>query len=504
MVKRASTLLLIATSVWAAGFQTGQAARAILGQPSFSARNTGVVATALSISNGKLYAADATQRVLTFDIAAIPGPKDDLAASQGSTCAVCGFAPAAVAKQSVLPGVAAVGVFGKTVVIADVSRRRVLIWRDVSQPESSQGPDLVLGHGDSSFVSANTLVDPVSVAFDGKRLFVGDAALHRVLVWNSLPADESQPADVVLGQPNFNTVNMSDVPGPDTIDTPDALASDGTNLFVADEVNRRILVFTAADTPLPNGSVVNSASFALGPFAPGTLITISGNNLSDTSESAPDDGQQALPKKLAGVEAIFNGALLPLLSASSTQVRAQIPYDTGSVSAGSLYVRTEHSDGSVTVTNAIAVRLSAASPGIFALGGGTEPRGGLVLHAAPNGAWQAGSPVTPESPARPGEVVTVWAAGLGLVNTEDPSSAVPAGTPYNGPDAPVLNPVNAVINGHSAQVVSAILPQGAIGVYEVQIDVPAGLAPASSAQLVLVQNGTPSNVVTFPVANTIN
>ena len=494
----------MATSIQAADFQTGQAARAVIGQPSFSARNAGIVATALSASNGKLYAADATQRILTFDITAIPGTKDDLASNQGTTCAVCGFSPASVAKQSVSPEIAAVGVFGKTVVVADTATHRVLIWRDVSQAAASQGPDLVLRRGDPSIISATTLVDPISVAFDGKRLFIGDAVLHRVLVWNSLPADEDQPADAVLGQPNFNTVSSSDIAGPDTIDRPDALASDGSNLFVADGVSRRILVFTPAETPLSNGSITNSASFAVGPFAPGTLITISGKNLSDSTESATDDGQQPLPKKLAGVEAIFDGVPLPVLSASPTQVRAQIPYDTGNVPAASLYLRTEHSDETITITNAAAVKLTAASPGLFAFGGGTEPRGGLVLHAAPGEAGQAGSPVTPESPVRPGEIVTVWAAGLGLVNTGDPALTVLAGVPYSGPDAPVLNPVNAFINGHSAQVISAILPQGAIGVYEVQIAVPADLPPDSRAQLLLVQNGASSNTVTFPVAHAIN
>ncbi len=55
---------------------------------------------------------------------------------------------------------------------------------------AAKGPDVSLGRStnDLSAVSASTIVDPVSVAFDGKRLFVGDAALHRILIWNSLPA----------------------------------------------------------------------------------------------------------------------------------------------------------------------------------------------------------------------------------------------------------------------------------------------------------------------------
>ena len=98
----------------------------------------------------------------------------------------------------------------------------MLIWRDSSAQSALKGPDLVLGRTGSelSTVSGATIVDPVSVAFDGKRLFVGDAALHRILVWNSLPATESQPADVVLGQPNFTAAVIADTPAPDSISRP--------------------------------------------------------------------------------------------------------------------------------------------------------------------------------------------------------------------------------------------------------------------------------------------
>ncbi len=97
------------------------------------------------ISNGRLYAADTTHRLLTFDLANIPGPKDDLANRQASACVLCGFSPVEIANQPVLQGLAAFSVFGKTVVVADTPNHRVLVWRDVSLPSASQAPDVVLG-----------------------------------------------------------------------------------------------------------------------------------------------------------------------------------------------------------------------------------------------------------------------------------------------------------------------------------------------------------------------
>ncbi len=503
-INRLTTLLLIGTSVWAADFETGQAARAVIGQSSFSAREAGITPTALSISGSRLYAADASHRLLTFDLTQIPGPKDDLAARPGLVCTLCGFSAVSSLAQTVLPGIASVSGLGKTVVIADTVAHRVLIWRDSSTPHAGRGPDVILGksNGDASLISASTIVEPVSVAFDGKRLFVGDSTLHRVLVWNSLPVTDNQPADAVLGQQSSTSVNVVDSPGPDTITRPNALASDGINLFVADALDHRILVFTAAETPLLSSAVVNSASLTPGPVAPGTLITITGRDLSDLSEAAPDDSVHPLPNALAGVEVFMNGMMLPIVSASPGEVRAQVPYDPGNATVASLYVRTQHIDGTVTTSNAVAVKLLPATPGLFGFGA-NEPRIGMVLHTD-SITGEPGAPVTLDDPASPGEVVVVWAAGLGLVQTGGDANVPAAGVPYDGPDAAVLDPVGALVSGRSAQVISATLPHGSIGVYEVRVQLPADLTGDGKTPLLISQEAAVSNTVTIPVRNTVH
>ncbi len=486
-ITRIATLSLMATSIWAAEFQNGQAARAVIGQPSFSAHETAFTPNVLALSSGWLYAADASHRLLTVDLSQIPGPREEPARHSDGSCPVCGFSVGAIGSYAVLPGVAGVSIYGKTVVAADPPNHRVLIWRDSSLPRVAKGPDIVLA-----------VADPVSTAFDGKRLFVGDAALHRVLIWNSLPASDTQPADVVLGQPSFSSSAMSEVPGPDSISRPSAMVSDGTNLFVADAVDHRILVFTAGDLPLASGSVLNSASLAAGPSAPGTLVTIAGTGLGPSTESA-SEGDQVLPKELAGVEVLLNGTKLPLLSASSSEIRVQLPYALESPSTASLYVRVQREDGTVIISNAVAVKLLAAAPGLFAFGG-AEPRNGMVLHAVTD-SREPGTPVTAESPARPGEVVVVWTAGLGAVNDSDAAEPVTAGEPFQGPDAPVLRPVSAVVSGRSVPVIAADLPIGSIGIYQVRIALPADLPDDAHTPLVISQEGVVSNTITIPVVN---
>jgi uncharacterized protein (TIGR03437 family) len=501
MIHRAAILLLAATSLFAAEFQNGQAARAVLGQPSFSSssREQGVDITSMTVSAGRLYAADASHRVLTFDLSQLPDLRADFALRQTSGCVVCGLAPIAVTNESVMAGVAAVSVRGKAVAIADIANHRVLIWRDATVPRPDNAPDIVLGRlRDSYPVGPSTLLQPVSVALDGKRIFVGDAALHRVLIWNSLPQSDDQAADVVLGQPDTSSVSSNSSPSADSIGLPAAMVSDGTNLFVADSPAHRILVFSPGDSPLAADAVANSASLASGPLAPGTLISISGKGLSETSDSTDPEKDEPLPRRLGGAEIILDGQALPLLSVAPNEVQAQLPYDLGNRSAGGLYVRTEHTGGTISVTTPVSLKLVPASPGLFAFSG-KEPRAAILLHSA--GGVQSGLPVTQESPAKPGEAVTIWATGLGSVIENNVASTVLAGTPHQGPAALVSVPVTAQIDGQPAQVISAKLPQGAVGVYQIEIIVPDEQSTQTEARLSVTQNGYSSNTVTFPLSH---
>jgi uncharacterized protein (TIGR03437 family) len=72
-----------------------------------------------------------------------------------------------------------------------------------------------------------------------------------------------------------------------------------------------------------------------------------------------------LPNELNGVQLYLDGISSPLLKVSQTQIVGQIPYFFGDRNSTSIYVRTVHDDGSVTVTNATPVYIAPANPGIF-------------------------------------------------------------------------------------------------------------------------------------------
>ena len=102
---------------------------------------------------------------------------------------------------------------GEGLAVADAWNHRVLIWK--SLPEDSNVPaDLVLGQADFNSnqpnrgtltAAANTLNWCYGVFYHQGKLFVADTGNRRLLIWHQLPEENGQPADVVLGQPDMES-----------------------------------------------------------------------------------------------------------------------------------------------------------------------------------------------------------------------------------------------------------------------------------------------------------
>jgi hypothetical protein len=102
--------------------------------------------------------------------------------------------------------------YGDGLAVADAWNHRVLIWYRIPQ-RSHYPPDLVLGQEDFEHVdinrgrltpSADTLYWPYGVSAWGDALVVADTGNRRVLVWQRPPDRNAQPADLVLGQTGFD------------------------------------------------------------------------------------------------------------------------------------------------------------------------------------------------------------------------------------------------------------------------------------------------------------
>lgn len=83
-------------------------------------------------------------------------------------------------------------------------------------------------------------------------MVIGDGYNHRVLIWNTIPTTNGQPADTVLGQSNFTNNTPNDdgqtgvagvTPTARTLFYPYGVYMVGKLLFVSDFDNNRILIF---------------------------------------------------------------------------------------------------------------------------------------------------------------------------------------------------------------------------------------------------------------------
>jgi len=653
---------------------------------------------------------------------------------------------------------------GTRLFVTDLGYARVLIWNQI--PTQTQQPaDVVLGQPDFTSVTDNnsaalcasngtnsttnqptypqrcaaTLSFPRYALSDGTRLYIADGGNDRILVFNTMPAQNGQRADVIIGQPDEFSDNTTDVDqslsfrpddninrsSADAIRTPLSLATDGTNLYAADPFSRRILVFSPGESDVPVNGIRNAASrdvTAIGTVdfsgtinandtatitingtaytytvtkedtiasiitnlvtkinanggdpnvlaianpdfneivlhsklaggegnnitlavststnaqivltasganlerggtaaevAPGTLISIFGNNLSDNTVSAdvPPPGQ-GYPQTLGGVEVYFDGMRAPLTFVSPTQINAQVPFELLDTTSSSSFIRIKRNDGTVVNTTAINAPIVLENPGVFAYEG-DEPRQAIAYHgpanamavvdfeggikagdvatvgigsntytytvtssdtlasvrdnfvsqinananelvtATPSGQYSRmvliakasgsdgegigitgssntgaqlavtalqsatccdsstpGMPVTQDNPAIAGELITIYATGLGVVGPDDAKNSATTGVPYNGPPAVPGAPGPAELNyssapvddaqvgGSTANVLYAGLAPGLIGVYEIQLQLNQSIPTNPQTQMYIAQDVFTSNITTIPVVN---
>jgi len=203
--------------------------------------------------------------------------------------------------------------------------------------------------------------------------------------------------------------------------------------------------------------VVNAANYGLGyPLSPGGFFSIFGTSLATQTGAALG---YPFPKNLLGVTVTVNGIAAPLYYVSSGLISGVVPF----TAAGRTATLVVTSNG--VKSNSVEVALSPTAAGVFTL-----PQNGLgdgaTLHAN-------NSIVNAANPARTGEVVEVFLAGLGAV-----SPGVQDGTAASAvePLSRVLSQVVVTVDGSPCIVSYQGLAPMYAGLYQVNFQIPAGLA----------------------------
>jgi len=217
---------------------------------------------------------------------------------------------------------------------------------------------------------------------------------------------------------------------------------------------------------IAEGGAVNAASGS--PLlAPGSLASLYGQGFG-TATAAADF--LPLPTSLGEVSLLVNGREAPLLFVSPGQINFQAPWETpAGVTPIAVLVRG-------AVSNLIYVSLTPSAPGVFA-----------VLHAD-------GGPVGPARPAAAGDVLLLFANGLGPVTEKVPSGGASPAQPL----ALSLEAPTVTFGGVPGEVLFSGLAPGFVGLYQVNVRAPQGIPDGSATPLVVSAGGQPAPPV--PIA----
>ena len=241
------------------------------------------------------------------------------------------------------------------------------------------------------------------------------------------------------------------------------------------------IVITGAVTPnqapvlATNGTLNDVNPVAGAPLAPGMVAQVNGSNLAASSVQ-PD--MIPAPLTFNGTQVLVGAFTAPLYALSSGQLTVQLPNE---LSAGQQYPVIVSANGGITLPDTITT--APAAPGVFVY----PDNSAIAEH-------MNSSLVNADSPAQPNETVTIFMVGMGATDTPVASgAAAPSSPPANVLAAPTVT-----VGGQQAGIVFAGLVPGAVGIYQIQLTVPAGLAPGY-LPLAISQNGVAANAATLPV-----
>ncbi|MGI8742274.1 MAG: IPT/TIG domain-containing protein [Bryobacteraceae bacterium] len=208
-------------------------------------------------------------------------------------------------------------------------------------------------------------------------------------------------------------------------------------VWIADSGNNRIRALNPSASgpvtpPVALETIVNAASLAAGPVAPGEIVTIYGAGFDATQ-----------------TQVLFDGTPATLFYAGDSQINCQVPYGLPPGAASTVSIRIKGAP-----VASLPVNVVAANPGIFTVSQGK----GQIAAANEDGSYNSTA-----NPALRGSVITVYATGDGQNNTE----------------------VNLTIGGYAAALLYAGPAPGYPGLMQVNARVPSGFLPPGSQAVVL-------------------
>ena len=217
----------------------------------------------------------------------------------------------------------------------------------------------------------------------------------------------------------------------------------------------------------PADGIVNGANFTSGPVAPNEIVSLFGTSLAwDTRAiSSSDIAGGTMPQSLDSVEVYVAGYPAYLYYVSPLQVNLLIP---NFLRPGIADVFLARDGGAGPV---VSIALQAASPALFETSDGRP----IATHLN-------GSLVTKKAPAGKGEIIVLWATGLGCVEHADPDGTIPTSAEW----LCNMSQFSVWIGGEpidSSLILYAGVAPGYAGLYQVNVRMPQQFPPNPELRL---------------------
>ena len=225
-------------------------------------------------------------------------------------------------------------------------------------------------------------------------------------------------------------------------------------------------------------SIVNAATQTVEALAPNTIATLYGTNLAyDTRAVASTDiVHGTMPTSLDGIGVWVNSIPCSLFLISPGQINFLIPYELTAGTVSLVVVRDSQAGPTVTL------HLNNTSPGLFLWNGNNA----VAVHLS-------GQVISAASPAAPGEIIVIYAAGLGRTSpdTTNGQLANAAFPLYYASQLQVL------LNGvpcPAGNILYAGLAPGFAGLYQINLRLPASLTANPQIQVAFGPQVSPPSI----------
>ena len=248
------------------------------------------------------------------------------------------------------------------------------------------------------------------------------------------------------------------------------------------------LVVEATGPPVVSyGGVVNNGTFSLDDkLSQGDITAVFGDQF--TAAAPTLASSLPLATTLGDIQVLINNQPVPLYYASVNQINFLIPYDAPTGDTTLTVVRGGQKG------NTVGIHIDPVAPALLLINGGP-----YAIMVTPQNALTG----IPSAPAHPGDVIVLYAIGLGPTNPVVVSGAAsPSGPPASLNPAPQIcfgapNPLAPSSN--CVDPFFAGLTPGLVGLYQLNFTVPSTVPTGNDVQLFVRSGNALSNVISVAI-----